>query len=612
MKLFKNWKNFQETRAIFFGKNRKNLVQFILVTIPNTAAALLEGLSFAFILLSLKGLDSGSTLDLHSYPLLSLPKVSQWLHTLNSHQLFTLFISTAIVMQILRSLLTYVGQVLNLSLATNIQIEAQQKVYEQIFQFSFPFVSRYKVGDLLEYTKIPATLTNTIMDHTNKAIVSGLAILASFGIMLMISVPLTLLVVVVFGLFGFSQKFIIRKISRISQFLSDHMVDFSKSTVQSLHGLRPIHIFDCRKRVIEGIHSTLQKIAEATKKLHRWGQAITPVTEVMGIFLVGMFLVLGEIFFIEQEASLLPKLLTFIIIVYRLNTRFQSLIGSVGTIAFHWGQVLRLEEILRKEDKIFDPTGFPTNVQFSHQISFHEVGLKYPGTEAPALEQLSMHFPKGAFTAIVGSSGAGKSSIMDLLLRLYDPSHGDIRVDQKNLKEIDLSSWRKIIGVVSQDTFIFNESVEENIRFGLPEASFEQIVHAAQMAGAHAFIDRLPEGYQTVLGERGHRLSGGERQKIALARALVRDPEILVLDEATSSLDSASERAILDMLEKLKGKKTLIVVAHRLSTIFDANQIIVIEKGRVVEAGSHGELLARNGRYAFFWNLQSKKDPLLV
>ena len=185
---------------------------------------------------------------------------------------------------------------------------------------------------------------------------------------------------------------------------------------------------------------------------------------------------------------------------------------------------------------------------------------------------------------------------------------GAIEVDGVDLATLSLSDWRKRLGVVSQDSFMFNETVEENIRFGNPNASLDSVVEAAQIAGAHEFIERLPQKYSTLIGERGHRLSGGERQRISLARAVVRDPEILILDEATSNLDSHSERCIQYALERFRGNKTILIIAHRLSTIANADQIIVIENGRVLERGTHSGLLASQGRYAFFWKIQNKND----
>jgi ATP-binding cassette subfamily B protein/subfamily B ATP-binding cassette protein MsbA len=207
--------------------------------------------------------------------------------------------------------------------------------------------------------------------------------------------------------------------------------------------------------------------------------------------------------------------------------------------------------------------------------------------------------------ALVGTSGSGKSSIINLLLGIYRPTAGRILIDGVDLQSCDLASWRQLIGVVDQDTLIFSNSVEENIRFGKTDASDEEVTAAAQTAYADLFVKELPQGYATEVGDRGHRLSGGQRQRIAIARAIIHDPTLLLFDEATSALDSQSERLIQESLEELRKTRTVVAIAHRLSTIAKADQIIVLDQGQIVEQGSHRELLAQGGRYAAMWQLQA-------
>lgn len=588
-------------KNLLFRKN--SLLSLGFIFLFNTLAALFEGISFSLILVALTALGGDSS-QLSSHPLFSLPFVSSYLHSLPANQAFIFFIVLAIVSQILRSALTYAGQVGTMFLGIKIQTELQEKIYRQILRFSFPYVNRYKVGDLLEYAKIPSLLVSLLIDPFNRGIVSLFTILASFAIMLFLSSSLTLLAVVVFGLLSLSQKSVIQKISRISRSLSDHMVEFSKHTVQSLHALRIIHTFARQATIMEKIRHTLAAIAKTSKKLNLWSQSIVPINEMMGIILVGAFLVIGQ-FFVGQESGSLPILLTFIIIVHRLNTRFQTLLSSFSAFAGNWGQIRRLEEILNERGKVFAVEGGLSMPTFAKEITFRNVSLCYEGTEEHALCKLSLTLAKGTTTAFIGSSGAGKSSIIDLLLRLYEPTEGEIRIDGIPLHKMDLAQWRAQLGVVSQDTFIFNETIEENLRFGSLNATLEEIVAAAEMAGAHRFIQELPDGYQTVVGERGYRLSGGERQRLALARAFIRDPEILIFDEATSNLDSHSEQWIQATLEQFRGKKTILLVAHRLSTVLIADKILVLEKGQLIEEGSHEELLESGGRYASFWHVQA-------
>jgi ATP-binding cassette subfamily B protein/subfamily B ATP-binding cassette protein MsbA len=268
--------------------------------------------------------------------------------------------------------------------------------------------------------------------------------------------------------------------------------------------------------------------------------------------------------------------------------------------------VERIASMLRRDDKEYVRSGVKPFNGLRDRIEFQSVSLEYSSEERAAVDNLDFTLPRGGMVALVGESGAGKSTIVNLLLRLYDPTSGRILVDGVDLRDLVLQQWRNHIGVVDQDPFVLNASLRDNIAFGKLNAQEDEIVAAAQAANAHEFIVQLAGGYDTTVGDRGYRLSGGQRQRISIARAILRNPDILVLDEATSDLDSHSERMIQEALDGLRRDRTLLVIAHRLSTIAKADQILVLEQGRVVEAGSHQELLALNGRYAMFWQLQSK------
>ena len=594
-------------RQMTLKKGSGNILFFFSVIVTNIAAALLEGISFSLILLAFKALSGNVAIT--SSPIISLfPNLSSWVNSLSSDSSFVFFIVLAILAQSFRSGLGYLGQVLSLFLAIRIQVTTQEAVYKQIFRFSFPFVHRYKTGDLLEYAKMPATLITVLLEYSNKALVSGFTILASGMVMLLISPPLTLLSVFTFGLLILFQKIIIKKVSKTSKSFCDFMVEFSKHAVQSLHMMRLVHTFSRQSHVLHLVRTSLDKIADKSKKMNLLQHLLTPISEIGGVLLVGIFLVLGHFWFSNDTHETLPMLLTFIIIVYRVNTRSQLLIASVGVIASHWGELERFEEIISDQGKEYEADVGQTFHSFLHKIEFQDVCLTYPNTDEPALQALNLQIFKGSVVAFVGSTGAGKSSIIDLLLRLYHPTQGSIQVDGIDLKDYEISSWRDKLGVVSQDLFILNDTIEENIRFGNLTASLDQIVKVAKLTGAHDFISQLSHTYQTVLGERGYRLSGGEKQKIVLCRALIRDPDILILDEATSNLDSQSEQSILQAVAPLYGKKTIAIVAHRLSTIMNADRIFVLDRGTVVETGTHKELLASKGKYAMFWNIQANEE----
>jgi subfamily B ATP-binding cassette protein MsbA len=244
-------------------------------------------------------------------------------------------------------------------------------------------------------------------------------------------------------------------------------------------------------------------------------------------------------------------------------------------------------------------------------LEFKGVSFKYGGTEY-VLRDMSFKVKKGQVVALVGPSGAGKSTLVDLIPRFYDPTEGSVAIDGVDIRNINLRSLRSLMGIVTQEVILFNDTVRNNIAYGVQDIAFERIVAASRAANAHEFIEGLPQGYETVIGDRGVRLSGGERQRIAIARAILKDPEILIFDEATSSLDTESERLVQDAIQRLMSHRTSFVIAHRLSTIKNADVIMVIDDGRIVESGRHENLLAANGVYRRLYDLQFKDYPQVV
>jgi ATP-binding cassette subfamily B protein/subfamily B ATP-binding cassette protein MsbA len=298
-------------------------------------------------------------------------------------------------------------------------------------------------------------------------------------------------------------------------------------------------------------------------------------------------------------------LVAYVFVIYRIMPRISTLNGQLGIVANQWPFAVRLAEILNPAGKEVEYLPGKAINELREGIEIRTVTLRYPGSERDALHQVSFTIPKGSMVAVVGSSGSGKSTLVNLMLGLYWPTAGEILVDGIKLQSYDLATWRNLIGVVDQETSIFSTSVAENIRFGKPDATDAEVVAAARTANADTFIGAMPQGYATEVGDRGHRLSGGQRQRLAIARAVIHDPTLLLFDEATSALDSHSEQLIQASLEELRKERTLLVIAHRLSTIAKADAIIVLDNGEIVEQGTHGELLARHGRYAAMWRLQA-------
>lgn len=592
---------------IVIGRGQKHLRYYLGSFLLNTFVAISEGLSYGFILLAFSVISGdSSTLNL-SLPFIQDLDYHKDLVRFNQYQLFVGLLSIAIVLQILRSIFNFFSLHLMTLLSLKIQVKAQADVYSQIFSLSFACVNKYKVGDLVDYARAPSLFIQPMMTQVQLVFVSIFMSSSMILMMFLIAPKLTYISLLLFAIVVLIQRFIIRKISSHSTQFANQLAKFSQETVQNLQAIRLIHTYHQQETFLKKITRILQKTARSSTKLHLWHNSIQPITEIMGICLVAALLLAGTFLLSFQSSLLLPTLLTFMLLTYRLSSKVQIGLSNLGIIASNFGYIFRLNNILSKDDKEFDTPHGKTFPGFKKNIKFDCVGFNYIKSEPTTLSNISFDIPIGSTIALVGSSGAGKSTIIDLIIRLYNPSTGGIFIDDINLAKYSLASWRDHIGVVSQDICIFNNSLADNITFGHPNQNKEDIIQAAKSAHAHEFIVKLPNGYQTIVGERGYSLSGGEKQRIALARALFKNPDLLILDEATSNLDSYSEHLIQDTLNQLHHHRTVIIVAHRLSTIVNADTILVLDQGTIIESGNHLELLELDRQYAHLWKLQSER-----
>ncbi len=492
MLFWKKWK-LSPLWEIFVGERYRNVYFFCLTLIPNFFAALLEGFSFGFLLLAL----STFTGEKRIQDILPFLNHFPFFISLSTKQIFLFLVLGAVVSQIIRSIVVYLSQYLMIHLSLRIQVEAQKKVYRQIFRLSFPCVSLYKVGDLSKYVEAPVYCIGQVCVAANNSVVHLMTMVINLGVMMALNVSLTIVCIIFFSVSIFFQKYLFKKIAEISLKFSNWVVDFSKRTVQNLHGMRQIHVFARQKSVLQKMENTNIEVAKASLKLSLWNNLVPSLNEVLSVFALGMVLILGCIFL--DSKNFLPVLLTYLTISYRLAIRIREFLGTLGSTISVFGYLVRTEEILQDSDKEFCSTSGEKLVEFAQHIEFRNVSLSYLKNHVFAVKNFSCFVPKNAVIALVGSSGAGKSSIMDLLVRLYEPTSGMILVDGQDIRKFELSSWREKLGVVSQDSFIFNETIEENIRFGKLEASHDEIIQAAKMAHAHDFIMRLPEGYQSIV-----------------------------------------------------------------------------------------------------------------
>ena len=333
-------------------------------------------------------------------------------------------------------------------------------------------------------------------------------------------------------------------------------------------------------------------------------EAIAPVSEIMGITAILLIVFLSRTLFANEMTSLSAVLLTYLLVLLRLLPFISQLNTLRSSFASTATSVEIVTDFLRWDNKPLMGNGDIPYTKLEKGIHFNHISFSYPGHEKLVLEDVDLYLPHGTTLALVGSSGAGKSTLADLLPRFYDPTSGCITLDGKDIREFNLKSLRTAMGIVSQDTFLFNDSVRTNITYGRPEATEEELLAAAKLANAYEFINKLPQGFDTLIGDRGVMLSGGQRQRLAIARALLQDPEILILDEATSALDTVSERLVQNALDNLSRDRTTMVIAHRLSTVQKADRIAVLDLGRVVEVGTHEELLQKGGYYSRLYSMQ--------
>jgi len=345
------------------------------------------------------------------------------------------------------------------------------------------------------------------------------------------------------------------------------------------------------------------KYARSSLKLTRLALLAPPITEIIGTLIAVLILWIGAWQVLRDGTMTGATLLAFLTLVLRLLQPLKQLSQMRTTAQSSLASAQRLFEILDSPAEFQRDRGTREKMAFERDLRF--VGVSFSYADAPVLKGIDFTVRKGEVVALVGPSGSGKSTLVDLIPRFYEPSEGRILVDGIDTREIKLPGLRALTGIVSQETVLFHDTVRNNIAYGAPgQYSQQQIEDAAKAANAHSFITDLPLGYETMLGERGTRLSGGQRQRLAIARALLSDPPILILDEATSALDTESERLVQEAIDRLLQGRTVFVIAHRLSTIAHADQILVLDRGEIVEQGSHAELLARRGAYHRLYSLQ--------
>ncbi|MBW4530496.1 MAG: ABC transporter ATP-binding protein/permease [Aphanothece saxicola GSE-SYN-MK-01-06B] len=594
---------------------KKNWKLLVLNFSTSLAASLSEGATLGIIFLSVSLISAPENSDWSKISVLGslnqLPWLQDWLSGALSTRtgrdgMFILLLLAAVALQGLMAVTTYVNSVSTAVMGARMGTEITGNLNDRVLSLSFGCASRYRVGDLLNYVGSGGSTVQKEISLTNGLLMNSLQLLIYLLILVAISPWLLLVAVGMAAVMQTVQKFLLPRIRRNSREQQNVSVELSSHQNEQIQGLRLLH----STGQLESSRVRLKKLLSESKRLSirqsKLSNLVQPISNMLPIISIALIAALSLLVFKDRSSGVLPSLVTFIIALQRLNQRVGSLTGLATGYAANSANVERLNDILRDDDKDFVRSGGVPFSALQNSIHLDDVSLQYSPNLPAALSSIQLKIGRGQTVALVGSSGAGKSSIADLLAGLYEPTGGRIVIDGVDLRDIKLSSWQQRLGVVSQDTFLFNASIANNIGFGVNRATLDDIKDAAAKAQAAGFIADLPEGYETKIGERGYRLSGGQRQRISLARAILRKPELLILDEATSALDSQSERLVQQAIEQFERQHTVLVIAHRLSTIVNADVICVMSEGRILERGRHHELLAQSGLYAKLWNDQSK------
>ena len=515
---------------------------------------------------------------------------------------------TVVFTIVLKNAAAYVGSLtsssLNRKLAANLRLDGLRILLD----VDLAYYTKSKVGDLINHLNVEISRTTIAVRTLARMAIAIITILVFIGILLWTSWQLTLIATVALGFVALINQTAIRKSKMFGKELSHLSRQYSSRIVEILSGIRLVKATANESSEYQTVSQLINDREQSEYQAQLLFAGIGPINEVCSIVaLIGVATV-GRAVMGDRIEAFSAVLLTYLIVLFRMLPSIGQLNASRSQLANALPSVAIVSEFLSRSDKPFMQSGSRQFSELNQGIRFRALSFSYPGSDRPVLRGIDLELKRGTTLALVGASGAGKSTLADLLPRFYDPDGGQIEIDGVNLKEFDIKTFRRRLGIVSQDTFLFNASVRENLIYGRPEATEAEIEDAMARANASEFILALPDGLETLIGDRGVLLSGGQRQRLAIARALIQDPDILILDEATSALDTISERLVQKAIDELSKDRTTLVIAHRLSTIQNADQIAVLDQGKVVETGVHSELLNQDGPYARLCAIQFSKQ----
>lgn len=509
-----------------------------------------------------------------------------------------------IIAFMLRNVFIYFSEYYLTYSRTGVSRDFRIALHDKILDLPVSFFSDSRKGDIFaRITSDVGEVENNILNSLIDIIRSPIVILFTMGYLLYLNLQLTLFTLVVFPVMGTLISIIGKSLKRDTGEAQNELGKMYSFVDETLVGLKVIKIFGASTQIKGRFDATLNRLRNLSLRLYKKRALASPVSELLGAITIGLIVYFGGRLTLKGEGLSGAEFLVYISLFYTILAPLKALSNSISSIQKGEVSAKRIFDVLDADYQIKElPNGLEIE-DFQDKIEFRNVTFSYE--DRPVLRNFSLTIPKGQVVALVGQSGSGKSTIANLLTRFYDVQEGEILIDGTDIRNLRLSSYRKLFGLVTQDNILFNDTIGNNIALGQAGAPLERIRQAAQVANADNFIQEIPQKYEANIGEAGGKLSGGQKQRLSIARAVMKNPPIMILDEATSALDTESERLVQVALENMMENRTSLVIAHRLSTIQRADKIVVMERGRIVEQGSHNELYEAGGTYRKLVDLQN-------
>ena len=509
-----------------------------------------------------------------------------------------------VIMTGLKTLGYFASSAVMIPLRTGVVRDIRIEVYEKVLRLPLSFFSDERKGDIIaRMSSDVGAVENSITSSIDMLIRQPIAIIVCFSTMIWVSWQLTLFVLIIAPIAGWIMGTVSRKLKSQSAMVQNQWGDLLAQLDETLGGLRIIKAFIAEHKMLQRFVNINDQYRSNVNAMAIRQSAAHPMSEFLGTVIIVVVLWFGG-YLILSESNLIDAstFIFYMVILYSVINPIKELSKATYQIPVGLASMDRIDFILKADNPIKEPA-VPQPMTFEKDIELRNVSFSYvEGRQV--LKNINLKVPKGKTIALVGQSGSGKSTLVDLIPRYHDVNEGEVLIDGKNIKAMRISELRSFIGNVNQEAILFNDTFYNNITFGVENATMEQVIEAAKIANAHEFIMESEHGYDTMIGDRGGRLSGGQRQRVSIARAILKNPPILILDEATSALDTESERLVQEALERLMKSRTTIAIAHRLSTIKNASEIYVLYEGEIVESGQHDELIAKNGYYKRLYDMQ--------